>query len=395
MNNKRKEHCNISTIGHVDHGKTTLSEALTKYFSIYGTAVRKKYSEIDSAPEEKARGVTINASHIEYSSKKRHFSQTDCPGHHDYIKNMITGNANMDGAILVISINGIQPQTVEHILLASNLGIKKLIVFVNKIDTVDEEDRELMIEIIKADIEELCKKYKYTNVPIIVGSALAFVEQDLYVDEMHELAKLLDEYIECTAADINQPLLISVEGAVTIPGRGTVATGKIVRGKIDLENNKDGQPVILVGPNKKQDIETVITSMQVFHKKEVYGLPGDDMGVLLRGVKKEDVNRGDIICEKGSVTKHDRFRCIFYALRHDEGGRKKPFKAEYKPQFFIRTLDITGTFKEIKDQEIVNPGDHVEAIIELQYPVPIEDELNFITREGGFTVGAGKIIEKL
>ena len=394
--NIKKEHCNVSTIGHIDHGKTTLAEALTKYLSIHGSANYKKYVDIDNAPEERARGITINASHIEYETNKRHYSHTDCPGHADYIKNMIVGSASIDGSILVISaIDGIMPQTREHVLLASSIGIKKIIVFINKMDKVNEDDL-ILVDMIEEDVTALCQKHKYNEIKIVRGSAKGYVDGDTgeYGEQaIAKLVNLLDNYFEPAPALVDYPLLFTVEASVSISGRGTVATGKVIRGKIDLRTSKE-EKVEVVGANKK-DFSTVITSMEIFRKPHTLALPGDDMGVLLRGVKKEDINRGDIICAPKSITKSNQFKCEFYAITFEEGGRKKPFKINYKPQFYFRTLDVTGSFEDIGDAEFVNPGDIVTAKIKLNYSIPLEKNLKFIVREGGRTIGAGTVSEEL
>ena len=394
--NRDKKHCNVSTIGHIDHGKTTLAEALTKYLSIHGKAQYKKYADIDNAPEERERGITINAAHIEYETEKRHYSHTDCPGHADYIKNMIIGSASIDGAILVISaLDGIMPQSAEHVLLASSIGIPKLIVFINKMDKVSEED-EILVDMVEEDVMALCKKHRYDNVKIIRGSAKGYVDGDTGVygeQAIAQLVDLLDNYFEPAEPMLDRPLLFTVEASVSISGRGTVATGKVVQGTIDLEKNKECK-VDIVGPNKKT-VTTMITSMEIFRKPHVFAVAGDDMGCLLRGVKKEQVKRGDIICAPGSVKKSNRLRCEFYAIKFEEGGRKKAFKINYSPQLYIRTLDVTGTFVDIGDAEFVNPGDNIKATIALKYSVPLEKNLRFIVREGGRTVGAGVIIEVL
>jgi len=397
--NTKKPHLNVSTIGHVDHGKTTLTAALTIFLSKSGNgnAVQKKYEDIDNAPEEKARGITINASHIEYSTRERHFSHSDCPGHADYIKNMLIGIAKTVGAILVVSaLDGVMPQTREHILLAQRIGVRKIIVFINKMDQISEDDK-VLVEMIEEDILALCIKYGYKkeDILIIYGSAKAYIDGDKgeYGEQaIMKLVDALDKHFEPEEAIIDVPLLFTVGESISISGRGTVATGKVIRGKIDLKKSKE-QKVVISGPNKK-DIHTAITSMEIFKKQQEEALPGDDMGLLLRGVKKEEVRRGDIICSpEGVLKKYSKFTAEISIISHEEGGRKKPFKVNYKPQIYFNTLDITCTFDDIGGAEFVNPGEIITATLSLLHATPLEKETRFIIREGGKTIGAGVVSE--
>jgi elongation factor Tu len=384
---RTKPHVNIGTIGHVDHGKTTLTAAILKYTKMKGLkASEKSVDEIDSAPEEKARGLTISISHTEFETEKRHYALIDCPGHADYIKNMITGAAQMDGAILVVSAtDGPMPQTREHILLARQVGLKYIVVFINKVDQVDDPD---MIELVESELRDLLKKYEFPGdeVPIIRGSALKALEAESVDDEkakpIGELLQKVDEYIPEPERPLDQPFLMAIEDVFSIAGRGTVATGRIERGVI-----KPGEEVEIVGLRQTQ--KTVAVSVEMFNKSLDEGRAGDNVGILLRGLKKEDVERGQVICKPGSITPHSEFEGELYVLTKEEGGRHTPFFSGYKPQFYIRTCDVTGEVTLPEGVEMVMPG--VTVKVKLLAPVALEEKQRFAIREGGRTVGAGVV----
>ena len=386
---RTKPHMNIGTIGHVDHGKTSLTAALLKALGMKGfRASQKSIEEIDSAPEEKARGLTINVTHVEYETEKRHYAHIDCPGHADYIKNMITGAAQMDGAILVVAASdGPMPQTREHILLARQVGIPSVVVFLNKCDLVDDPE---LIDLVEEEIRELLKKYDFPGdeIPIIRGSALKALEaKSIEADEMKpiwELVKALDDYIPEPAREIDKPFLMAVEDVFSIAGRGTVATGRIERGVVT-----PGEAVELVG--LKPTIKTVAVSVEMFNKMLDKGISGDNVGILLRGVKKEDVERGQVLTKPGSMTPHSEFESQVYILTKEEGGRHTPFFSGYKPQFYIRTTDVTAEVTLMEGTEMVMPGDTVNIKVKTIVPVAIEEQQRFAIREGGKTVGAGVV----
>jgi len=385
---RSKPHLNIGTIGHVDHGKTTLSAAITTVLAKQGKAQARSYDSIDNAPEEKERGVTINISHLEYETDKRHYAHIDCPGHADYIKNMITGAAQMDGAILVVSAaDGAMPQTKEHILLARQVNVPSLVVFLNKVDQV--EDKELL-ELVELELRELLTKYHYDGdkTPIIKGSALQALEN---VDDAQkiqpilDLMKAVDEFIVEPVRELDKPFSMAVEDVFSISGRGTVATGRIERGKV-----KVGDEVDIVGM-KKEIFNTIVTGVEMFRKELDEGQAGDNVGLLLRGVDKDTIERGQVLAAKGSITPHTKFKAKAYILTKEEGGRHTPFFKGYRPQFYFRTTDVTGTANLPEGMEMAMPGDNVEITVELIVPIAMEKELRFAIREGGRTVGAGVI----
>ena len=385
---KDKPHVNIGTIGHVDHGKTTLTAAITYVLSKSGLAEKKDYDSIDAAPEEKERGITINTAHVEYQTPSRHYAHVDCPGHADYIKNMITGAAQMDGAILVVaSTDGPMPQTKEHILLAAQVGVPRMVVFMNKADLVDDPE---LLELVEMDIrEELSKRgYDGDNTPIIKGSALKALQDDPEgVAQIEALMKAVDEWIPLPPRPIDQPFLMPVEDVFSITGRGTVATGRIERGVI-----KTGEPVEIIGLQEKSMTSTC-TGVEMFRKILDIGEAGENVGILLRGIEKTDIKRGMVICKPGSVTPHTEFKCEVYILSKDEGGRHTPFFNKYRPQFYLRTTDVTGEIELPAGVEMVMPGDNVTLTVKLIYPVALEKGLKFAIREGGRTVGAGQVTE--
>ena len=387
---RNKPHMNIGTIGHVDHGKTTLSAAITTILSKAGGAQAKGYDEIDNAPEEKERGVTINIAHLEYETETRHYAHIDCPGHADYIKNMITGAAQMDGAILVVSAaDGAMPQTKEHILLARQVNVPSIVVFLNKCDQV--EDKELL-ELVEMELRELLSKYDYDgdNTPIIMGSALQALENPDDAEKTKpiiDLMQAVDDFIPEPARDLDKPFLMAIEDVFSISGRGTVATGRIERGKVAV-----GEEVEIVGI-KPEIGKTVITGVEMFRKEMEEGQAGDNVGLLLRGVDKESIERGQVLAAKGSITPHKKFKAKAYILTKEEGGRHTPFFKGYRPQFYFRTTDVTGAAHLPDNVEMVMPGDNVEMTVELIVPVAMEKELRFAIREGGRTVGAGVIHE--
>jgi len=382
---RSKPHVNIGTIGHVDHGKTTLTSAITMVLAKQGLAVAKKYEDIDSAPEERERGVTINLSHQEYETKKRHYAHIDAPGHADYIKNMITGAAQMDGAILVVSAaDGPMPQTREHVILARQVNVPAIVVFLNKCDMV--HDKEL-IDLVEADVRELLKKYKYPGdeVPVIRGSALKAVEGDPEAEkQIQALMDAVDDYIPDPVRDTDKPFLMAIEDVFTIQGRGTVVTGRVDRGKI-----KVNEEVEIVGIKETQ--KTVVTGLEMFRKTLDEAQAGDNIGVLLRGIEKDQVERGQVLAKPGSITPHTEFEAEVYILSKEEGGRHTPFFTGYKPQFYIKTADVTGEATLPEGIEMVMPGDNAKMKVKLIQPVAIEEGLRFAVREGGHTVGAGVI----
>jgi elongation factor Tu len=384
---RNKPHVNIGTIGHVDHGKTTLTAAITKVLSEKGGATFKAFDEIDNAPEEKARGITISASHVEYETANRHYAHVDCPGHADYVKNMITGAAQMDGAILVVSAaDGAMPQTREHILLAHNIGVPQLVVFLNKVDMVDDVD---MVDMVEEEIRELLTKYEFdgANIPVVRGSALRALEGDAkWVDSINKLMEAVDTAIPLPVRDIDKSFLMPVEGVFTISGRGTVATGRIERGKI-----KTGDAVEIIGFGKKMN--STVTGVEMFKKTLDDGQAGDNVGLLLRGVEKKDIERGMVVAKPGSITPHKKFKAKVYVLTKAEGGRHSAFFTGYRPQFYFRTTDITGVVTLDAGREMVMPGDDVEINVELIAPIAMEKDLHFAIREGGRTVGSGIVIE--
>ncbi len=388
---RTKPHVNIGTIGHVDHGKTTLTAAITKVLASKGSAEFKDYNDIDNAPEEKERGVTINTAHVEYETDKRHYAHVDCPGHADYIKNMITGAAQMDGAILVVSAaDGPMPQTREHILLARQVGVPYIVVFLNKVDMVDDEE---LVDLVEMEVRELLSKYEFPgdDIPVIRGSALKALEtpdgqENEWTKAIEELMDAVDEYIPTPDRDADKPFLMPIEDIFTISGRGTVVTGRVERGVI-----KAGDEVEIVGFRETR--KTVATSLEMFRKILDDAMAGDNVGVLLRGIKKEEVERGMVLAKPGSITPHTKFKAQVYVLTKDEGGRHTPFFDGYRPQFYVRTTDVTGTVKLPEGVEMVMPGDNVEMTVELIAPVALEKETRFAIREGGRTVGAGVITE--
>ena len=384
---RKKPHLNIGTIGHVDHGKTTLTAAITEVLEKSGKAKFLAYDQIDKAPEERERGVTINIAHVEYETDKRHYAHVDCPGHADYVKNMITGAAQMDGAILVVSAaDGPMPQTREHILLARQVGVPAIVVFLNKADMVDDKE---LLELVELEVRELLSKYKFPgdDTPIVIGSALKALEGD--TSEMGEgailkLMEAVDSFIQEPVRDVDRPFLMPVEDVFTISGRGTVVTGRVERGIV-----KVGEEIEIVGFKATQ--KTVATGVEMFRKLLDEGQAGDNIGVLLRGTKREEVERGQVLAKPGSITPHNRFNAEAYVLTKEEGGRHTPFFNGYRPQFFFRTTDVTGVVKLPEGTEMVMPGDNINVEIELITPVAMDDGLKFAIREGGRTVGAGVV----
>jgi elongation factor Tu len=389
---RNKPHCNIGTIGHVDHGKTTLTAAITITLAEAGGAKAVAYDQIDKAPEEKERGITISTAHVEYETEKRHYAHVDCPGHADYVKNMITGAAQMDGAILVVNAaDGPMPQTREHILLGRQVGIPAIVVYLNKVDQVDDKD---MIELVEEEIRELLTSYKYPGdkTPIIKGSALAAVEKrddEIGKNSILELMKAVDEFIPQPARDVDKPFLMPVEDVFSISGRGTVATGRVESGVI-----KTGEEVEIVGIRDTK--KSVCTGVEMFRKLLDSGEAGDNVGILLRGVERTDIERGQVLCKTGSIKPHTKFEAQAYVLKKDEGGRHTPFFTKYRPQFYFRTTDVTGEVTLPAGTEMVMPGDDAKFTVTLITPIAMDEKLNFAIREGGRTVGAGvvtKIIE--
>ena len=393
---RTKPHVNVGTVGHVDHGKTTLTAAITGSMAAAGKAEAKKFDEIDAAPEEKARGITISTAHVEYETDSRHYAHVDCPGHADYVKNMITGAAQMDGGILVIAAtDGPMPQTREHILLARQVGVPRLVVFLNKCDMVDDEE---LLELVEMETRELLSSYEFDgdNIPVIKGSALKALEavqananvkrgEDKWVDKIWELMDAVDAYVPTPERDLDKPFLMPVEDVFSITGRGTVATGRVERGKV-----KVGQEVEIVGFGETK--KTTVTGVEMFRKLLDEGLAGDNIGALLRGVDKTEIQRGQVLAAPGSITPHTKFTANVYVLTKEEGGRHTPFFPGYRPQFYIRTTDVTGSIKF--EGEMVMPGDNVVMDVELIAPVAIEQGMRFAIREGGRTVGAG-VVDKI
>ncbi|GAB4346365.1 MAG: elongation factor Tu [Leptolyngbyaceae cyanobacterium] len=397
---RTKPHVNIGTIGHVDHGKTTLTAAITMTLAANGQAAAKKYDEIDAAPEEKARGITINTAHVEYETDARHYAHVDCPGHADYVKNMITGAAQMDGAILVVSAaDGPMPQTREHILLARQVGVPRLVVFLNKKDMVDDEE---LLELVELEVRELLSSYDFPGdeIPIIAGSALQALEamtanpktqkgENEWVDAIYQLMDAVDEYIPTPERDVDKPFLMAVEDVFSITGRGTVATGRIERGKVKISDEVE---IVGIRPTRK----SVVTGIEMFKKSLEEGMAGDNAGILLRGIQKTDIERGMVLAKPGSITPHTKFESEVYILKKEEGGRHTPFFPGYKPQFYVRTTDVTGTISDFTtdeggEAEMVMPGDRIKMTVELINPIAIEQGMRFAIREGGRTVGAGVV----
>jgi len=383
---RSKEHVNIGTIGHVDHGKTTLTAAIATVLSKKGLAEAQDYASIDKAPEEKERGITINTSHIEYETEKRHYAHVDCPGHADYVKNMITGAAQMDGAILVVAAtDGPMPQTREHILLSRQVGVPRMVVFLNKVDMLEGEDE--MIDLVEMEVRDLLTQYEFDGekTPVIKGSALKALEGDAaYEEKIMELMAAVDEYIIAPEKDFKKPFLMAVEDVFTITGRGTVATGRVERGTINLNDE-----VEIVGITETQ--KTVVTGIEMFRKLLDQAMAGDNAGLLLRGIDREKIQRGQVLAKPGSIIPHTKFKAQIYALKKEEGGRHTPFFKNYKPQFYFRTTDVTGGIEFPSGTEMVMPGDNIELTVQLINPVAIEEGTKFSIREGGRTVGAGSV----
>ena len=384
---RSKTHVNIGTIGHVDHGKTTLTATITNVLAKDGMAQAQAYDQIDGAPEEKERGITINTAHVEYQTDKRHYAHVDCPGHADYVKNMITGAAQMDGAILVVAASdGPMPQTREHILLARQVGVPYIVVFLNKCDMVDDEE---LIDLVEMEVRELLSEYGFDgdNAPVIRGSALKALEgDDKYVGAIKELMDAVDEFIPDPTRETDKPFLMSVEDVMTITGRGTVATGRVERGVVKL-----GEEVEIVGIKDTQ--KTVVTGLEMFRKQLDFAESGDNIGALLRGINRDQIQRGQVLAKPGSVHPHTKFKAQVYVLTKEEGGRHTPFVSNYRPQFYFRTTDVTGVITLPEGTEMVMPGDNVEMNVELIAPIAIENNTKFSIREGGRTVGSGNVTE--
>jgi elongation factor Tu len=383
---RSKPHVNIGTIGHVDHGKTTLTAAITNVLADAGLAEKKDYSSIDAAPEEKERGITINTAHVEYETENRHYAHVDCPGHADYVKNMVTGAAQMDGAILVVAAtDGPMPQTREHILLARQVGVPKIVVFMNKVDLVDDPE---MLELVEMETQEILESYEFGDCPIVQGSALKALEGDAEgVAAIKELMEAVDSHVPLPERDVDKPFLMPIEDVFSITGRGTVATGRIERGVINT-----GDAVDIVGfMEEGEKLTSTVTGVEMFRKILDRGEAGDNAGLLLRGVEKTALKRGMVICKPGSVTPHTKFTCEVYVLGKDEGGRHKPFFNGYRPQFYFRTTDVTGAIQLPDNVEMVMPGDNLSITVELIAPIAMEQGLRFAIREGGRTVGAGQV----
>ena len=385
-----KPHVNVGTIGHVDHGKTTLTAAITSILASRGMATAKKYDEIDAAPEEKERGITINTAHVEYATKNRHYAHVDCPGHADYVKNMITGAAQMDGAILVVAAtDGPMPQTKEHILLARQVGVPRIVVFMNKVDLVDDPE---LLELVEMEIRELLTSYGFDgdNTPIIQGSATgALAGEEKWIKAIDELMEAVDTYIPLPPRPVDQPFLMSVEDVFSITGRGTVATGRIARGRI-----KVGEGIEIVGL-MEAPLTSTVTGVEMFRKLLDSGEAGDNAGLLLRGIEKTQIRRGMVLCKPGSITPHTEFKGEVYVLSKEEGGRHTPFFNKYRPQFYFRTTDVTGEVELNAGTEMVMPGDNTNLTVKLIQPIAMEKGLKFAIREGGRTVGAGQVTEIL
>lgn len=401
---RTKPHVNIGTVGHVDHGKTTLTAAITMTLSAIGGGTAKKYDEIDAAPEEKARGITINTAHVEYETANRHYAHVDCPGHADYVKNMITGAAQMDGGILVVSAaDGPMPQTREHILLARQVGVPRLVVFLNKKDMVDDDE---LLELVELEVRELLTSYDFPgdDIPIVAGSALKAVEkmtaapktgkgEDEWVDYIHKLMEEVDSYIPTPERDVDKPFLMAVEDVFSITGRGTVATGRIERGQVKVQDEIE---IIGIRDTRK----STVTGIEMFKKSLDAGMAGDNAGILLRGIQKADIERGMVLAKPGSITPHTKFESEVYILKKEEGGRHTPFFPGYRPQFYVRTTDVTGTISDFTNDEggaaeMVMPGDRIKMTVELINPIAIEQGMRFAIREGGRTVGAGVVAKIL
>lgn len=391
--NRDKTHVNIGTIGHVDHGKTTLTAAITKYLSLVGNAEFKDYANIDNAPEERERGITINTAHVEYETADRHYAHVDCPGHADYVKNMVTGAAQMDGAILVVSAaDGPMPQTREHILLSRQVGVEYIVVFLNKVDQVDDPE---LLELVEMEVRELLNEYGFPgdDIPIIKGSALKALESDSKDPEaaeyepIRQLMAAVDDYIPAPARAVDEPFLMAIEDVFTISGRGTVVTGRVERGRLSI--NEEVEIVGLADEPRK----TVATGIEMFRKTLDYAEAGDNAGILLRGINKEDVQRGQVICKPGTINPHKKFKGQVYVLTKEEGGRHTPFFNNYRPQFYFRTTDVTGVITLGEGVEMCMPGDNVDITVELISPIAIEKGLKFSIREGGRTVGSGVVNE--
>ena len=388
--NRTKPHVNIGTIGHVDHGKTTLTAAITKYLANKGFAKFEDYADIDKAPEERERGITINTAHVEYETEKRHYAHVDCPGHADYVKNMITGAAQMDGAILVVAASdGPMAQTKEHILLARQVGVPAIVVFLNKADQVDDPE---LLELVEMDIRETLSEYEFPGdeVPIIVGSALAALEapddlSDPAYKPILDLMDAVDEYIPTPERDDAKPFLMPIEDTMTISGRGTVVTGRVERGKLNVNETVE---IVGLSPEK---LSTVVTGIEMFRKTLDFAEAGDNIGALLRGITRQQVERGQVLCKPGSIHPHTKFKGQVYVLKKEEGGRHTPFFNNYRPQFYFRTTDVTGIITLPADVEMCTPGDNVEMTVELIAPIAIEEGLRFAIREGGRTVGSGVV----
>ena len=392
---RTKPHMNVGTMGHIDHGKTTLTAAITKYASIRGMADYRAFDTIDNAPEEKARGITINIAHVEYETPKRHYAHVDMPGHRDYIKNMITGAAQVDGAILVVAApDGPMPQTREHVLLAHQVEVPNIVVFLNKVDMMDDPE---LLELVELELREMLTSYKFPGdeIPIVRGSALKALESESTDPDapeyacIKELMDTIDDYFPDPERDVDKPFMMPVEDVFSIKGRGTVVTGRIDRGKV-----KVGEAVEIVGLREKS-MSTVCTGVEMFHKTLNEGMAGDNAGLLLRGVERTDVERGMVVAAPGSITPHTKFKAEVYVLKREEGGRHKPFFTGYRPQFYIRTMDVTGNIALPEDVEMVMPGDNVNMNVELIIPVALEQGSEFAIREGGLTVGAGVITQIL
>jgi len=387
---RTKPHVNIGTIGHVDHGKTTLTAAISKVLSDAGLAEARDFSQIDNAPEEKERGITINTAHIEYETSARHYAHVDCPGHADYVKNMVTGAAQMDGAILVCAAtDGPMPQTREHILLSRQVNVPKLVVFMNKVDMVDDEE---LLELVEMELEELLESYDYNDTPIMKGSALGALNGEAkWVESVQALMDKVDEWIPTPERDVEKPFLMSVEDVFSITGRGTVATGAIETGIVNT-----GDPVEIIGLQADNGkMTSTVTGVEMFRKILDEGRAGENVGLLLRGIDKSDIKRGMVIAKPGSITPHSKFKAEVYVLKKEEGGRHTPFHNRYRPQFYFRTLDVTGTINLEAGREMVMPGDNVTIDVELITPVAMDKGLRFAIREGGRTVGAGQVTEIL
>ncbi|MEB3294130.1 MAG: elongation factor Tu [Synechococcales bacterium] len=401
---RTKPHVNIGTIGHVDHGKTTLTAAITMTLAALGQASARKYDEIDAAPEEKARGITINTAHVEYETENRHYAHVDCPGHADYVKNMITGAAQMDGAILVVAAtDGAMPQTKEHILLSRQVGVPSIVVFLNKIDQVDDAE---LLELVELELRELLSEYDFPgdDLPVIQGSGLMALEamtaepktargDNEWVDKIYDLMDAVDSYIPTPERDIDKPFLMAVEDVFSITGRGTVATGRIERGKVKVQDEVE---LVGIRPTRK----STVTGIEMFKKSLDEGMAGDNAGILLRGVQKTDIERGMVLAKPGSITPHTQFESEVYILKKEEGGRHTPFFPGYKPQFYVRTTDVTGTISNFTsddggEAEMVMPGDRIKMTVELINPIAIEQGMRFAIREGGRTVGAGVVAKIL